>query len=426
MGQVNANDVVVVGGGVVGLSIAFELASRGRHVTLLERDLDVGGGASPGNAGYVVPSHATPLASPGSIRDGLRWMFHRDAPLQIRLRPALLPWLARFVVASSPAAAARGTRLLRALATNSLELHRVLGEEIGTSFRASGVLNLYETSAGFASGCAKARAHAPFGLRVEVRNARETAEIEPAVVGKVAGSVLYPDEGFCHPDKLCSALAVAASARGTEIRRGVEALSLEHAGRRVVAVTTPRGRITANTFVVAAGVWTAPLLRSVGVYLPIAAATGYHVEVERNAAHPCLPVFMQEAHVTTTPLDGALRLTGGLDLGVDGGGAAITRRTQPLLAAARRVFGSDAIRRPSNTWHGPRPCTPDGLPAVGFAAGFENLLVSSGHAMLGVTLAPIGAKMVADLIEGKPSDAFGSALSPERFRGRMAALNAHP
>lgn len=408
----------------MGLSIAFELASRGRHVTLLERDLDVGGGASPGNAGYVVPSHATPLASPGSIRDGLRWMFRRDAPLQIRLRPALLPWLARFVVASTPAAAAHGTRLLRALAAHSLELHRVLGEEIGTSFRASGILNLYETSSGFASGREKARAHAASGLRVEVRSARATAEIEPAVVGEVAGSVLYPDEGFCDPEKLCRALAIAASARGAEIRTGVEALCLERAGRRVVAVASSCGRITGSTFVIAAGVWTAPLLRSVGVDLPIAAATGYHVEVEPNAAHPRLPVFMQEAHVTTTTLDGALRLTGGLDLGVDGGGAAIARRTQPLLAAARRAFGPDAIRRPSNRWHGPRPCTPDGLPAVGFAGGFDNLLVSSGHAMLGVTLAPIGAKMVADLIEGKP-DAFRSALGPGRFRGRMVTANSH-
>jgi D-amino-acid dehydrogenase len=414
MGRPNGNDVVVVGGGVVGLAIAYELAGRGRDVTLLERDHDVGGGASAGNAGYIVPSHATPLASFASIRDGARWMFQRDAPLHINLRPRLLPWLTRFVAASTPARVDRGTRLLRALANESLGLHRILADEIGTSFRGSGILNLYETTAGFEAGCAEARAHVRGGLRVEVRNGEETAELEPAVVSNVAGSVLYPDEGFCDPQRFCNALASAASARGVEIQRGVEALSLEIDRPHLVAVKTSRGSVTASAVIVSAGVWTAHLLRTVGVGLPIEAGTGYHVEVATDAAQPRLPVFLKEAHVTTTPLASGLRLTGGLDLGV-GGRMTESERTRPLIEAARRVFLPEAVARVTRTWHGPRPCTPDGLPAIGAVGPFENLFVSSGHAMLGVTLAPVAAKIVGDLFEGSHVP-VAAALDPRRFR----------
>ena len=158
-------EVLVVGGGVIGTTIALELARRGREVVLLEREAEVGGGASSGNAGYIVPSHATPLASPSAVRHGTAWLFDSNSPLRIRPRPAVVPWLSLFLRASTPRSAQRGTALLRRLALESLELHAALAAGgIPTTFERRGILNVYETDSGFAAGRDEARHHGAAGL----------------------------------------------------------------------------------------------------------------------------------------------------------------------------------------------------------------------------------------------------------------------
>src|SRR6478752_5490761 len=139
----SAPDVVVVGGGAIGAAAAYELSRRGASVTLLDRDGDRTG-CSYGNAGLICPSHADALASPGALRDGLGWMLRRDSPFHLRPRTALVPWLARFAVASRPARSARNTGLLRALAVASLDRHAALAAAgLPTSFSRSGILSVY-------------------------------------------------------------------------------------------------------------------------------------------------------------------------------------------------------------------------------------------------------------------------------------------
>jgi D-amino-acid dehydrogenase len=407
-------EVLVVGGGVIGTTIALELARRGREVVLLEREAEVGGGASSGNAGYIVPSHATPLASPAAVRHGTAWLFDPNSPLRIRPRPALLPWLALFLRASTRRSAHRGTVLLRRLAIESLELHAALAAEgIPTTFERRGILNVYETASGFAAGRDEARQHEAAGLTVEVLDAGTAVTREPTLRGRLAGAVLYPDEASCDPALYTSAIGAAARAAGARIETGVEALALSCDRGRVTAVATTSGSFAGRTTVLAAGVWSDRLARPAGIRLRLEGGKGYHVDFERNDFQPTIPVFLQEARVTTTPLPGTFRLTGGLDLcGLDM--RIDRRRVDALVTAARRLLAVEATASEQRVWRGLRPCSPDGLPLIGRARGVGDLIVCTGHAMLGLTLAPVSARIVADLIGGATPPEVRS-LDPSRF-----------
>src|SRR4051794_9908523 len=188
-GMTDTTDVTIVGGGAIGVCCAYELARRGARVTLPERGPSLASGCSAGNAGLVCPSHSVPISNPASLRNGLRWMWKRDSPFYLRPRPAVLPWLARFALAARHAE--EGTRAIREISVASLELHAELADELGTSFRRTGTLNVYATGAGLEAEAHEAERS---GLRFDVLDGAQTAELEPALIGSIAGSVRYPDE----------------------------------------------------------------------------------------------------------------------------------------------------------------------------------------------------------------------------------------
>jgi D-amino-acid dehydrogenase len=273
-----ARDAIVVGGGAVGVCCALELARRGAQVQLLERGPALAAGCSAGNAGLVCPSHATPISSPTSLRNGLRWMWKRDSPFYLRPRPAVLPWLARFARAASRWEL--GAEAIRALALPSLELHAQLGEELGTSFDRTGTLNVYATPDGLEGG---AREGERSGLRCSVLDAEQTRELEPSLIGPVAGGVLYPDEGRVDPKRFVDAIGRAAAEAGVEISTGSEVRSL--------------AELRAETVVVAAGAWSRTL-----VDLPLEGGKGYHLDYEYTDGDPRIPAWVQETWTIATPL----------------------------------------------------------------------------------------------------------------------------
>lgn len=408
--------VVVVGGGVIGVACAYELARAGLDVTLLESAPALGAGCSGGNAGLVCPSHAVPLATRRALREGIRWSLAGDSPLALRPRPALLPWLVRFAAASSPGRERAATELLRHLSLASLALHRRLGEEVGTRLEASGTLNVFETEAGFARARSEAAEHAAAGIRVELLSGAEACALEPALRGPVAGAVLYPDELSGDPLDFVRVLGDAARDHGATIATATEVLWLERRGRRIVSLETTAGRVAAETVVLAVGAWTPPLARTIGLSLPVEGGKGYHLDYEPLQAGPRLPVFLREAHVVVTPMPGRLRLAGTLELG--GLDLSVDRRRVAAIerAGARRIRGLGSSSQ-LELWRGLRPCPPDGLPLLGRPAGYDNLVVATGHALLGLTLAPVSGELVARLVAGE-EPAELALLDPDRFGAR--------
>jgi D-amino-acid dehydrogenase len=314
-------------------------------------------------------------------------MWKRDSPFYLRPRPAVLPWLARFALASRHPE--EGAAAIRELSVASLELHARLGDELGTSFERTGTLNVYETHEGLE---AEARAAARSGLPFEVFDAGGTRDLEPALIGPVAGSVRYPQEGRVDPKRFVEAVGAAAAAAGVDLRLGTE-------------IDSP-DELDAETVLVAAGAWSKRL-----VQLPLEGGKGYHVDYVPSEDAPRIPTWVQETWTIATPLPDRLRLSGtlelaGLDLSIS------EQRVAKIRTGGERWFRGLRSRRVLETWAGLRPCLPDGLPAIGRLNG---VAVATGHAMKGVSLAPITARLVAQLLSGEPPEHDLALFRPDRF-----------
>lgn len=418
------SEVVVVGGGAVGVCIALELARRGISVTLLEAAPDLGSGCSGGSAGLLCPSHVDPIATRAALRDGVRWLLSRDSPFALRPRPALLPWLARFAAACTPEREGAARAATRALSLASLELHARLGEEFGTGVERRGTFNVYETDALYERGRREAVENAAAGLPNQPMPPSEALAFEPALLGPVAGAIYYPDELSGDPLSFVDAIGRAARECGARIVTGAEVLSIRARGGRIDELETTIGPVRGGTIVLAAGVWTPGLLQGLGLSVPVEGGKGYHVDYPKSPADPRVPIYLQEARVVATPLADRLRLAGvlelsGLDLSVNPARLAAVKRS-----GERRVRGL-AGRRVLEVWRGLRPCAPDGMPIVGRPAAYENLILATGHAMMGFMLAPVSGTLVAELVAQEPSSHDLTLLHPDRFAG-LASLVRRP
>jgi D-amino-acid dehydrogenase len=375
------------------VSAAYELARRGVRVRLLERG-SLGSGCSSGNAGLVCPSHSHPLATPAALAEGVRNLLRSDSALSLRPRRATLGWLARFAAACRAGRVEEATDAIRSLSLASLELHAELAG-LGTGFERRGTLSVYETEARFAAGRVEAERS---GLECRILAPDEARVFEPALSGPIAGAILFPQEAHVDPLRYVEAVGEAAAKAGADIRTGVEVRALDG--------------LRASTVVLAAGVWSAQLA---GV--PVTGGKGYHVDVEAASGDPRVPVLLQEARSALTPLDGRLRLAGTLEVaGLDD--RLNPARVEAMRRAAARVLGRDE-RLPLDVWTGLRPCTPDGLPVIGRLA--PRVVVATGHAMKGLSLAPVTGRLVAELVTGEQPSHDLAPFSPDRFRRGAAA-----
>lgn len=407
---------VVIGAGVVGLACAIELRRRGADVTLVERSVP-GAGASAGNAGWITPVFATPLPAPGVVLTSIKWMLQPDSPLFIkpRLDLGLVRWLWSFWRHANAKDFERGTHAYAAFASHAMaDFDALVANGVTIRIEARGSLFLFTTPAGAEHLRHEVELMREFGYGpVELLGPKDAHDLEPAIASGVAGGIFVPQERYVRPEALVAALVQSATDLGVDLRTTTPVTDLRAEGDRVVAAHTPDGLLTADEFVVAAGAWSQPILQTVGVRVPIEAGRGYGITV----AAPSIPLqratYLAESRIACTPFDGALRLAGTMEF------SGLNAPPQP------RRF--DAIRRGADKyvrgwrggaeveWAGPRPVTPDGLPVIGRTALYRNLSVASGHAMLGVTLAPSTALAIADLLCDGPSRYDISAFAPGRF-----------
>lgn len=414
----NSNyDVLVIGGGVIGVCAAYELAGRGARVTLIEQQ-EIASGASNGNGGLIVPSHCTPLASPGAPWQGLKWMFDPESPFYIkpRLEPALIEWMIRFALASRYEPMMRSIQVLRNLLLASSQIYAEIAAQAGFEFNydQKGSLMVYLSQRALEEGVEETHLLERFGVSVRVMNAREVRDFEPALSMDVAGGIHYSQDSHIDPFRFVTGLAEKAKERGVRILTKTEVLGFEFSSSYITEICTTRGDFSAGQVVLSAGSWSPALVRDLKIKLPIQPAKGYSITLERPQVCPNIPLMFGEAHVVVTPLGGSLRLAGTLELaGMDF--SINQRRVAAIQRASARYLTHVNDAKLIEIWRGLRPCTPDDLPIISRSRKYSNLIVATGHATLGMSLGPITGRLVAQLAVDEKTDVELEPLRLERF-----------
>lgn len=400
--------VAVVGAGVVGLACAWELRRRGAEVVVLERAA-VGGGVSRGNTGWVSPSFTYPLPSPGMLREGLRQLLTGgDAfVLRPRLDPAFVGWLWSFRRNCSSARFDAGVRALLALNRRTLELFDSY-HDAGVAFEmhAAGLVVAARTSGGldlYRRTFQRLRELGYEGGAIDELDAGALAALEPALdQGQVVAGLHARVDRFVRPEQLTLGLAERLRADGVEIHEGCELRTLTR-GATAWALETTSGPVVAQRVVIAAGLPTAPLLRRVGVRVPLMGARGYSVTIRGRGTPPRHALYLAEAKLGLSPFDGGVRVAGVFELGASNEHISPTTGERLLSGARPYLKGwQPDPDGPVQAWSGLRPATSDGLPLIGALPGLEDIYLATGHGMLGVTLAPATANLLAPLVlEGR-------------------------
>jgi len=389
--------VTVIGGGVIGLCLAWELARRGASVTVIDRGR-MGAATSLGNTGWVVPALSAPIAAPGSVKQGLQLISRRDNPFYIkpRLSPALAQWLVSFVRSARPDRFRAGTDAILAVNRRTLERYDALRAD-GVEFEMhdGGLLFLCLSDA--ALNVTEQRfAKLGYSGEIERLTASAVAALEPSVAARVVGALHVKPERFIRPETLSRGLIDALGALNVRLveDRAVTALRRAGGGWRV---HTDGDEFRTDRVVISAGIWSREIAAPLGLKLPLQAGKGYSVTARGTGVPPRRAAFFVEAMIGASPYDGAVRLAGMLELsGMDQ--SLKRRRLDAVYQAARRYLSGWEPGRAELEWAGLRPMTPDGLPIVGAIPGQPGAFIATGHGMVGVTLAPATAALLAPLV----------------------------
>lgn len=413
-------EVLVIGGGVIGMCTAYYLAQGGAAVTVLEEH-QVGGpmASSYGNIGLLVPSHSRPVAEPGVIGGSLRWLLDAESPLYVKPRwdLDLVRWLLRFRAACAAQRCAAAEPVLYRWQRASQELYAELAAELPpeVDYERKGGLFLYREEADWEAAVAAAQREQEAGIDLALVDRERLGALLPGLKREVLGAVHYRRDGRLIPGAFVRALAAAAARRGAVVHEQAAVFSLERRGARVAAVHTSRGTLRPRVTVLATGFLSPDLSRGVGLRVPVQPAKGYSITVRRPAACPPIPLHFHAERVVLTPFGpDRMRIGGTLEL------AGNDRRVNPRrLAAIRRappryLAGMEELET-LEIWRGMRPLSADSLPILGRPRGLDNLLLATGHGMIGMSLGPASGKAVADLALGRQPSLDMELFRPDRF-----------
>lgn len=411
-----SKSVTILGAGVIGLSTALYCARRGMRVTIIDQKPRQRDGCSFGNAGMIVPSHFIPLAAPGMVALGLKWMCNPESPFYIkpRLDVDLMSWGLHFWKAATKARVEAAAPVLRDLSLLSRECFETLGLDFGLVKR--GLLMLCKKQQTLDEEAHMVEKANRLGIPAEVLDAKATAALDPAVTMDICGSVFFPKDCHLAPGSFISAVEAELVRLGVTFLWETEVSGFKTESGALRALKTSRGEIESDEVVLSGGVWSAQLAKELDLKLPMQAGKGYSLTLANPKQLPELCSICTEARLAVTPMEGALRVGGTMEMaGID---ESITqRRVRGITRAFPQYFPAfeEADFAEVKPWSGLRPVSPDGMPYIGRTKRWKNLTVATGHAMMGLSLAPATGRIVSELLSDEKSSVKLDLMSPDRF-----------
>ena len=412
-------NVVIVGAGIIGLSCAYYLQKEGYAVTVVDKS-DITDGCSFGNMGYVSPSHFVPLATPGIVRQGIKWMLDSSSPFYIRPRLDydLVKWGMTFYRKANRQTLEKNIPHLNNLLQLSRQLLDDLKRDLGNSFSLTekGCWMLYKKSRTGEHEKQLADQANKFGLRTLDCNAAEVQQYEKEVEVDIKGGVLYLDDCYVDPAKLMHALHAYLKSKAVAFVLENKVTGFEKTSSKITAIITEHQKINADEFVIANGSWIPATAKQLGIRILLQPGKGYSFGYSSLTSNLCYPSILVDDRVATTPYDRSLRIGGTMELN-GFNDKILFKRVYSIYHAFKKYYPSLVIEEPdpSKAWFGYRPVTPDGMPYIGRDAAFANLSFAGGHAMLGVSAATGTGKLITELIGHTKPTIDTTAFNPRRF-----------
>ncbi len=410
---------IIIGGGIVGLFSAYFLQKEGIEVTLIDRT-DLKDNCSTGNAGMIVPSHIIPLAAPGMISKGIGWMFSSKSPFYIhpRLDYKLAQWCLLFFKAANEKQVKRAIPFLKNLSLLSKALYsefKVEHPDAAIALVEKGLMMAYQTESVEKEEIEFAHLARKYGLEAEILNQADIKKVEPNLDLKVRGAVLFPGDAHLDPGALYGFLKNYLEAKGVKFHYNTQVLGFEKRGSKVEAVLTDQGKFEAEKVLLCGGSWSGELGKMLGFSLPMMGGKGYSF-IQENRPEIKQATILTEMKVAVSPYGNQVRFGGTMEIA--GTNQSINlNRVKGIFESINRYYPDFESKFPQENqiWKGLRPCSPDGLPYIGFAPGTTNVLVGSGHGMMGISLAPATGKILSQLHQQKDASIAIQGFEVGRF-----------
>jgi D-amino-acid dehydrogenase len=413
------NKVVIVGGGIIGLSSAYYLLREGWDITILDKGT-LDDNCSFGNAGMIVPSHFVPLAAPGMVQQGIRWMFDSKSPFYVRpsLNMDLISWGLKFLKSANKKHVEQSAVPLRDLSLLSKQLYQDIAKQDGFDFNLTnnGILMLYKTQKTGEEELHMAEKARGLGLDVVDLTPAECQALQPGVKIDVAGAVHYRCDAHLTPNSLMVQLTKYLENAGVKIQRDNEVVRFETKGSKITKVYTQNNEWEADQVIIAGGAWSPEIVKLLGLNLPLMPGKGYSFMFNEPQKRMSISALLMEAKVSVTPMGEQIRFGGTMEIGPINH-KINKKRVQGIVESIPRYFPDlkPALPEESATWHGFRPCSPDGVPYIGRANKFSNVAIATGHGMMGLSLGPATGKLVSEIINEKTPSMPISPFTPQRY-----------
>ena len=414
-------EVIVVGGGIVGLSSAYFLQESGHQVTVIDQT-DMTNSCSYGNAGYVCPSHFVPLATPGIVKQGLKWMLNPQSPFYVkpRLDLSLIKWGLKFMKMATAENVEKAAIPLRdyALLSKKWYGHWESLPQFKFAYEHNGLLEIFQTekAAEHASHLVH-KAHEIGLTDTKLLNQQELFALEPNHKINAIGAIHFACDGHLYPNKLMQQLIADLKSKGVIFKTNEQVMSFEKTAGKITAVLTETNKYKADAVVIATGSWSRELAKKLDMDLLLMPGHGYSITIEDSPYQTNYPSVLVEGRVALTPMDGNKMRFGGTMEITTTDSAPQLNRVVGIIKAVKSFYPDFDIPVPTldKVWYGYRPCSADGLPYLGRTKKWNNLVMATGHAMVGLSLGAGTGKLVSEIVNEQPTSIDISHYSPERF-----------